>query len=185
MSSIYKNIIERFKRARQKRLLFQSLDNSEKEVWGMLLKMHKNAGFHHGVYQKEKTIQTSYSNEQEASNKYIYQLEKDQVIYRGVILTSFDVSLTNDILVLCSHLNSIINFGLIRPDVKNNYVEFIFKVDQVVYCIDHERLHIDTRRHIQVIEDLSQVFNDLVTSGDDPVFVFSTFMRQLETEKQV
>ena len=54
-----------------------------------------------------------------------------------------------------------------------------------MYCIDHERLHIDTRRHIQVIEDLSQVFNDLVTSGDDPVFVFSTFMRQLETEKQV
>jgi hypothetical protein len=184
MHSFFKNILQRIKQARLNHILVQSLDNSEKVVWDMLLKIHKNAGFHHGVYQKEKTIHTSYSNEQESSNKYIYLLENEQVVYRGVLLKSFDVSFTNDILVLCSHLNSIINFGVIRPDVPNNYVEFTFKVDQVVYCVNPERLHIDTSRHIHVVEDLAPLFNELITSGDDPIFVFSTFMRQLETEKQ-
>jgi hypothetical protein len=41
---------------------------------------------------------------------------------------------TNDILVLASHFNGLLNFGLVKVNIKYNYVAFVYAGD-LITCI--------------------------------------------------
>jgi hypothetical protein len=179
--SNFSNVIRTFQKCY---LLVKHFENKPELVWKLLIQFHKNSGFHHAVYEKERTIETSFSNSSDRTNLFLYQLQNEHLIFRSRILTDFDVSQTNDVLVLCSHLNSIVSFGVVRPDLRNRQVEFYYKANIVPYYFDEEVLYLDTRRHFQVSQDFAKAFDELIATNEDPVFIFSEFMRQIDQETE-
>ena len=89
---------------------------------------------------------------------------------------------TNDVLVLASHFNGLLNFGTVKVSVKYNYVEFIYSRDLLTYSLFPGEISSDTDIHFELTKDCFWSFTNLIETGDDPVFVFSELMRRNNKE---
>jgi Skp family chaperone for outer membrane proteins len=90
---------------------------------------------------------------------------------------------TNDILVLASHFNGLLNFGSVKVSVKYNYVEFVYSRDLLTYSLYPGEINSDTDAHFDLTKDVFWSFNNMIETGEDPVFIFSELLRKKEEEK--
>jgi len=103
--------------------------------------------------------------------------------FRATILQSFDEEITNDILVLASHFNGLLNFGVVKVSVKYNYVEFVYSGNLLTYSLFPGEINSDTDTHYNLTKDCFWSFTNLIETGDDPVFVFSELLKRKEEER--
>ena len=115
---------------------------------------------------------------------FIYAVNSERLTFRSIILHSFDEEITNDILVLASHFNSLLPFGVVRVSLKYNYVEVVYSRDILTYSLFLGEIESDTNLHFQISKDCILSFTNLIETGDDPVFVFSEFLRRKEEESK-
>lgn len=162
--------------------IYRLLDvkNASQYVWVELIQLHKNAGRNFGQFEKDKMIKMSFEIYETNRINFNYSVNSENLIYRAIILESFDEEITNDILVLASHFNGLLNFGVVKVSVKCNYVEFIYSRDLLTYSLFPGEIDSDTDTHYKLTEDCLWSFNNLIETGDDPVFVFSEFLRRKE-----
>jgi hypothetical protein len=99
-------------------------------------------------------------------------------------LRSFDEEKTNDILVLASHFNSLLNFGVVKVSVKYNIVEYRYSGDLLAYMLYNGEIDNDHITHYNLTKDCAWAFYRLLESGDDPVFVFSELLQRKEDQDQ-
>jgi hypothetical protein len=68
-------------------------------------------------------------------------------------------------------------------NLKHHYVEFNYTRDLLVYSLYPGTIGNDTLRHFNLTKNIFWAFNELLTSGEDPVFIFSEFLRRMKYEK--
>lgn len=157
-----------------------NVKNASHYVWIELIKFHKNSGWKFGQYDTDKYIECGFKVDDTNYVDFNYAVNSGRLLFRSTILHRFDEEITNDILVLASHFNGLLNFGVVKVSVKYNYVEFIFSRDLLIYSLFPGEIDSDTDTHYKLTEDCLWSFTNLIESGDDPVFVFSEFLRRKE-----
>jgi hypothetical protein len=162
--------------------IYRLLDvkNASQYVWKELIQLHKNAGRNFGQFEKDKLIKMSFEVYETNRIDFNYSVNSGNLFYRATILNSFDEEITNDILVLASHFNGLLNFGIVKVSVKYNYVEFVYSRDVIIYSLFSGEIDSDTDTHYSLAKDCYWSFTNLIETGDDPVFVFSEFLRRKE-----
>ncbi len=149
-------------------------------VWNELIKFHKNSGWNFGQFDNDKRIECGFKVDVTNYVNFNYILSSSALTFRSTILQSFDEEITNDILVLASHFNGLLGFGVVKVSVKYNYVEFIYSRDLLTYSLFPGEINSDTETHFILTKDCFWSFTNLIETGDDPVFVFSEFLRRKE-----
>jgi hypothetical protein len=76
-----------------------------------------------------------------------------------------------------------LNFGTVKVSAKYNYVEFVFSRDLLTYSLYPGEINSDTDTHFELSKDIFWSFNNMIETGEDPVFVFSELLRKKEDEK--
>ena len=196
---IFKKIIEQIKisgmikkmrfRLRKIKNVFRRiyrLLNVKKSVhyaWIELLKYHKNSGWRYGQFENDKHIECSFKVDDTNCVNFNYEVSSGMLTFRSTILQRFDEVITNDILVLASHFNGLLNFGIVKVSVKYNYVEFVYSRDLLTYSLYPGEINSDTDTHFELSKDIFWSFNNMIETGDDPVFIFSELLRKKEEEK--
>ena len=153
-----------------------------KIVWEELIKMHKNENWHFGQFDNEKYIVTTFNLKDEREQKFRYEVTQNSLKYHTFILDSFDEHKTTDIMVLASHLNSLLNFGKVSVNTKYNCVEFVHYGDLVTYMLFPGEIHSDLRVHYDITIDCFWAFTNLIKTDDDPVFVISELLKRKDEE---
>ena len=176
MKSYFRKIKYTFQRIY--RLL--NLKKASHYVWIELLKFHKSSGWNFGQFDNDKHIECGFKIDAANYVDFNYAVSFDSLIFRSTILQRFDEEITNDILVLASHFNGLLSFGVVKVSVKYNYVEFVYSRDLLTYSLFPSEIDSDTDSHYKLTEDCFWSFTNLIESGDDPVFVFSEFLRRKE-----
>ncbi|MFV5691710.1 hypothetical protein ACM55K_06785 [Flavobacterium sp. LT1R49] len=115
---------------------------------------------------------------------FTYTVTDEKLIFRAIILSNFDDERTNDILVLASHFNGLLSFGVVKVSVKYNYVEFEYFRDLLTYSLFSGEIDSDTDTHFKLTKDCFWSFNNLIETGEDPVFVFSELLKRKEEESK-
>jgi hypothetical protein len=69
----------------------------------------------------EKRIENTF-NVDENNLTFNYTVTSNKLEYSAVLLKASMRERTNDILVLASHFNGLLNFGLVKVNIKYNYV---------------------------------------------------------------
>jgi hypothetical protein len=149
-------------------------------VWHDLIDFSRNNGWHFGQFEKDKRIETSFQDEDGQVLKFNYRVTQNNIIFESIILPSFNEDLTTDVMILASHLNTLISFGKVRVNVKYNYVEFVFIGDLIPYMLYSGNIANDILTHHDITKDCVWAFLQLVETGDDPVFIISAFLRRKE-----
>ncbi|MGL2988260.1 hypothetical protein ACSVH5_11755 [Flavobacterium sp. RSSA_27] len=153
-------------------------------VWMELIKYHKNSGHTFGQFDKEKYIEGGYKVDDTNGINFTHSICSSELIFSATILQSFDEEFTNDILVLASHFNGILRFGVVKVNVKYNYVEFYYSRDLLIYSLFPEEIAHDTYTHYYLTKDCFWSFRTMIETGDNPVFVFSEFLRRKEEKNK-
>lgn len=158
--------------------------NRSEFVWNELIELHKKAGWHFGQFDNNKYIETSFQNDDDSILKFNYKVTQHKLLFKAIILPSFNEDVTNDIMVLASHFNGLLNFGMVKVSLKYNYVEFEYSGDLVIYMLYPEEIDTDINVHYDLTKDCIWAFSNLLETGDDPVFVFSEFLKRKEDNKK-
>ena len=153
-------------------------------VWKELIKFHKNSGWNFGQFDNDKRIECGFKVDETNYVNFNYIVSSSALTFRATILTRFDEEITNDILVLASHFNGLLSFGIVKVSVKYNYVEFIYSRDLLTYSLFSGEIDSDTDTHYNLTKDCFWSFTNLIETGDDPVFVFSELLKRKEEERE-
>ena len=161
-----------------------NVNKSEHYAWIELLKYHKNSGWRYGQFDNDKHIECGFKMDDTNFLDFNYAVNSGRLTFRSTILHRFNEEITNDILVLASHFNGLLNFGTVKVSVKYNYVEFIYSGDLLTYSLFPGEISSDTDTHFQLTKDCFWSFTNLIETGEDPVFVFSELLRRKEEENK-
>jgi hypothetical protein len=153
-------------------------------VWKELIKFHKSSGWNFGQFDNDKHIECGFKVDDTNYVGFNYVVSSGNLTFRATVLQSFNEEITNDILVLASHFNALLNFGVVKVSVKYNYVEFFYSRDLLTYSLFAGEINSDTDTHYNLTKDCFWSFTNLIETGDDPVFVFSEFLRMKEEERE-
>lgn len=161
-----------------------NINKSANYVWIELLKYHKSSGWRFGQFDNDKHIECGFNVNDTTFIDFNYVVSSDSLLFRSTILQRFDEEITNDILVLASHFNGLLNFGTVKVNVKYSYVEFVYSRDLLTYSLYPGEINSDTDTHFKLSKDVFWSFDNMIKTGEDPVFVFSELLRKKEDEKK-
>ncbi|MBX9886535.1 MAG: hypothetical protein K2Y30_01210 [Flavobacteriaceae bacterium] len=147
-------------------------------VWKYLIKYNLEQGWRFGQYETEKRIENIFNVDDNNSITFHSTVGSNKLEFSAIILESFDEERTNDLLVLASHFNALLNFGSIKVSVKHNYVEFAYVGDLLTYMLYPSEIDSDLRTHYDLTKDCVWSFHRLLETGMDPVFVFSELLQR-------
>ncbi|MBC7749830.1 MAG: hypothetical protein H7Z76_14870 [Methylotenera sp.] len=159
-----------------------NVKNSAHYVWKELIDFHMKSGWKFGQFDNDKHIECSFPIDDANYVNCIYAVSSERLTFRSIILPSFDEEITNDILVLASHFNGLLTFGVVKVSIKYNYVEVVYSRDVLTYSLFPGEIESDTNTHFKLTKDCFWSFTNLIETGDDPVFVFSELLRRKEEE---
>lgn len=161
-----------------------NVKNASHYVWKELIEYHRISGWKFGQFDNDKHIECSFPIDDANYVNCIYAVSSERLTFRSIILPSFDEEITNDILVLASHFNGLLTFGVVKVSIKYNYVEVVYLRDILTYSLFPGEIESDTSTHFHLSKDCLLSFTNLIETGDDPVFVFSEFLRSKEEESK-
>lgn len=154
-------------------------------VWKELIKLHKKENWNFGLYENEKYVRTTFIDENNNDLNFHYQVTDDNLVLRAVLISDFDEENTNNIMLLSSHLNSLLTFGMVRVNIKYNYVEFIYSGDLLRYMLYPGEIQSDIATHYRITKDCYWAFAHMAQSRDEPVFVIAELMKRKEEANDV
>lgn len=155
-------------------------------VWVELTNYYKNSGLKYGQYDYRKQVICDFIFNESRTVKFEFNVETSTLSYSSIILPSFDEERTNAILILASHFNNLLNFGIVKVCLKYNYISFEYSRDVLIYSLYPGEIDFDTRKHFGITKDIIWAFDSLLETGDDPVFIFSELLkrRAIENERE-
>lgn len=164
--------------------IYRLLDskNAANYAWLELIKYHKNAGWNFGKFDNDKHIECGFKVDNKNYVDFNYSVGAGRLTFRSTILKRFDEELTNDVLVLASHFNGLLSRGVVKVSVKYNYVEFVYARDILSYSLFPGEINSDANAHYKLTKDCLWSFTNLIETGEDPVFVFSEFLRRKDSK---
>lgn len=165
------------------RITYRSITimKSVKYVWKELLKYHKNGDWRYGQY--DNYVDCNFVVDDQNTLRFIYEVENTGLTFRSFILVDFDEEISTQLMLLASHFNNLISFGIVQVNLKHHYVEFSYTRDLLVYSLYPTTINNDTLRHFDLTKNIFWAFNELVISGEEPVFIFSELLKRMEDEK--
>ena len=162
-----------------------NVKNQSEIVWQELVKLHKKEGWHFGQYDKEKFIETTFFFEDaNIHRKFRYEVTQRKLIFKTELVPDFNVESTHDVMILASHFNSLLNFGVVRVDTTNRQVHYEYSNDLWLYFLYPGEILNEITRHYQITLDCFWAFTQLMESNDDPVFIIAELLKRQEEENK-
>ena len=164
--------------------LFQ-VEKRAEIVWKDLIELHKKENFHFGQYDSDKHIVSTFTaDESKTPVDFHFFVSENSLDLRVSIVANFDTVRTTDLLVLASHFNSLLNFGMVKVNLKSNYVEFYYSGNLLSYLFYPQLIHDDIVQHYRISLDCFWAFNQLIETGEDPVFIFSELLDKIDQKNK-
>ena len=149
-------------------------------VWKELIRLHKEQEWLFGQYDNIKLLRTTFVDENNAALQFDYQIIDDELVFSAVLTSNFSEENINDIMILASHLNNLLKYGVVKVNIENAYVEFIYSGHLLVYMLFSGEIHRDLARHYKIASDCIWAYTHMLSSGDEPVFVIAELMKRYE-----
>lgn len=159
-------------------LLALSFNKQEEAVWKELKKLHTDAEWKSGIYEKEKYIETFFEISKGEISSYYYMIYDLCYHCRVKILDNFPPELTSELFILAAHFNNILTSGVVIVNVKNQYVEYREKRDLLIPLLYSSEIHGQLLRHYNTSKDIYGAFQRLVIEQEAPAIIIADLLKE-------
>lgn len=169
-----------------KRLYRVSLNIHKQEeiLWNDLKKMHLHAKWRHGVYEKDRLIETSFEIEDGQGLTFYYSVYNLCFHCRVKIIEQYSIELTTDLFILAAHFNNLLNNGVVIVHVNNGYVEYHQKRDLLIPLLYSDEIEEQINRHYNTAKDIYAAFQRLIKENEAPAIIIADLLNKIEEKNQ-
>ena len=161
-------------------LLALSFKKQEETVWRELKKLHSDADWKHGVYEKEKYIETIFELGKEQGGAFYYMIYDGSFHCRVKILEDYPIELTTDLFILAAHFNNLLNNGVVIVNVQSRYVEYHQKRDLLIPLLYTSETYGQLMRHYNTSNDIYAAFQRLIIEQEAPAIIIADLLKENE-----
>lgn len=163
-----------FKRIYRLSLNFQ---RQEEIVWEDLKKLHSNAEWKSGIYEKEKYVETIFEISKGKAESFYYMIYNGCYHCRVKILEDFHPDLTTDLFVLATHFNNLLNNGVVVVNVDRQYIEYHLKMDLLIPLLYKGESYELLIQHFNTAKDIYSAFQRLVHEQEAPAIIIADLLK--------
>jgi hypothetical protein len=102
------------------------------------------------------------------------------LIFQSLLINNFNGNLRLRSFIL---FNNLLTFGVVQVNLQEHFVEFSYTRDLLVYSLYPGTINNDTITHFDLTKNIFWAFNELANTGDEPVFIFSEFLKRMENRQ--
>ena len=157
-----------------------SFKKQEELVWKELKKLHADAEWKHGVYEKDKYIETIFELGKEQGGAFYYMIYDGSFHCRVKILEDYPVELTTDLFILAAHFNNLLNNGVVIVNVQSHYVEYHQKRDLLIPLLYTSETYGQLMRHYNTSNDIYAAFQRLIIEQEAPAIIIADLLKENE-----
>jgi hypothetical protein len=157
-----------------------SFKKQEELVWKELKKLHADADWKHGVYEKEKYIETIFELGKEQGGAFYYMIYDGSFHCRVKILEDYPIELTTDLFILAAHFNNLLNNGVVIVNVQSRYVEYHQKRDLLIPLLYTSETYGQLMRHYNTSNDIYAAFQRLIIEQEAPAIIIADLLKENE-----
>jgi hypothetical protein len=154
-----------------------SFKKQEEIVWEELKKLHADADWKHGIYERDKYIETIFEISKEQGSIFYYMIYDDCFHCRVKILEDYPTELTTDLFILAAHFNNLLNNGVVIVNVNSNYVEYHQKRDLLIPLLYNSEIHGQLNRHHKTSKGIYSAFQRLVIEQEAPAIIIADLLK--------
>lgn len=163
-----------------------SLSSQKQEllVWKDFVKLHQDAGWKSGIYEKDKTIEAYFTIGIDRMGTFDYLLHDGYLYYTVKVLEDFPTELTTDVFVLAAHINNHLSNGVVVIDVGERRVDYRKKRELLLPLLYTDDLYEQLIRHYKSSKDIYSAFNRLVEEQEAPAIIIADLLKNNSETKQ-
>lgn len=162
-----------------------SFEKQEELVWKELKKLNADVNWKHGVFEKEKYIETIFELGNEQVGAFYYMICDGSFHCRVKILEDYPTELTTDIFVLASHFNNLLINGVVKVNVNDYYIEYHQKRDLLIPLLYTAEIHYQITRHYNASKDIHSAFQRLVIEQEAPAIIIADLLKDNENKADI
>ena len=156
----------------------------EELVWEELKKLHADAEWKYGVYERDKYIETVFEISKEQGGIFYYMIYDGCFHCRVKILEDYPTELTTDLFILAAHFNNLLNNGVVIVNVNGHYVEYHQKRDLLIPLLYNSEIHGQLNRHYNTSKDIYSAFQRLVIEQEAPAIIIADLLKDNEAKDE-
>jgi len=160
-----------------------SEEKHEEIVWNRLKKLFAEKDWNHGIYEKEKYVETVFEIGENHSSTFYYFIYDRSFQCRTYFLNDYPIELTSELFILAAHFNNLLRSGVVKVDVKNSSVEYQLKQDLIVPVLYSQEIHQLLINHHQISQDVFKAFQRLVIEQEAPAIIIADLMKEYDNNK--
>ena len=160
-----------------------SVERQDERLWRDLNKLHIDADWRHGVYEKDKCIEAVFEIDQGQGGIFYYMVYDSCFHCRIKIMENYPTELTTDLFILAAHFNNLLNNGVVIVNVNGNYIEYHQKRDLLVPLLYSGEIHGQITRHYNTAKDIYAAFQRLVKENEAPAIIIADLLNKNEKKK--
>lgn len=157
--------------------LAQSFDRHEEIVWNDLKKMHSEAEWKSGVYEKERIIETLFEISTNKGGLFYYMVYDGFFHCRVKIFENYPTELTSEIFILAAHFNNLLNNGVVVVNVHEQYVEYHQKKQLLIPLLYPSELHTQLLQHYNTSKDIYYAYQRLIFEQESPAIIIADIIK--------
>ncbi len=187
------NLLQKLKIQRMKRLFkflqrsYRLLLNLEKQqaiVWKELKKLHSKNDWRHGIYEKEKCVETIFEINEGHNCTFYYFISDKSFHCRVKILQNYPIELTSDLFILATHFNNLLNNGVVTINVDHQFVEYHQKRDLLIPVLYTGEIEMQLISHYNTSTDIFKAFRRLVVEQEAPAIIIADMMKEYNQKNE-
>jgi len=169
-----------------RRIYRLSLNRSKQEnlVWKDLIKLQAEADWKHGIYEKEKYIETIFSIAENKGERYFYMIYDGYFHCRVKVLDNYPIELATDLFILASHFNNLLNNGVVKVNTESLYVEYCQKIDILIPLLYKGVIYQQLIAHYNTSKDIHWAFQKLIKENEAPAIIIADLFKKIEEEEK-
>ena len=156
----------------------------EELVWEELKKLHADAEWKHGIYERDKYIETGFEISKEQGGIFNYMIYDGCFHCRVKILEDYPTELTSDLFILAAHFNNLLNNGVVIVNVNGHYVEYHQKRDLLIPLLYNSEIHGQLNRHYNTSKDIYSAFQRLVIEQEAPAIIIADLLKDKDAKDE-
>lgn len=178
--NIFNDIIERIKKCYRVNL---NQEKRKKLLWKDLIELHKNENWNYTIHDNTWCMESLIQNNKNQINRYFYSIYRDKFYSRVKVIYDFPEDLTTNLFILTSHMNNILNEGIIHINIENKYIEYSKSENITVPLIHQQALKNQIILHYSASQKIQWAFEELINRNEEPDLIFAELMNLLDQEE--
>jgi len=159
-----------------------SYQKQEEVVWEALKKLHADAGWKYGVYEKEKYVNARFEISEGKGGHFYYMIYDRCFHCRVQFLEDYPIELTTDLFILAAHFNNVLNNGVVIVNTDSQYVEYHQKRELLIPLLYTDELTNQVDRHFGTSKDIYTAFQRLVTEQEAPAIIIADLLKERDVK---